>query len=110
MTDNGVHVGDVGTVLVLTVTENGAIVDLSSAVSLSLKFKAPDASVVTVTGTLNTDGTDGKIKYTHVTGDGLFGIGGKWQAQAVMQWQPSGVLKTYNSSTFEFTVYENITG
>lgn len=110
MTDTGIHVGDIGTTIIVTVSENNTPIDISGAISLNMKFKGPDSTVVTVPSVLYTDGTDGKIKYIHVTGDNLFFTAGKWQGQAVIQWQPSGVTTTYNSSTFEFTVYENVTG
>lgn len=106
--DNGIHVGDIGTVFVLSVTENGAVVDLSGCTSISFTFKAPDNTSYSLVGQVNTDGTDGKIKYERVQGDGLFSVPGKWKVQAVLQWMPSGVLKSYSTSTYEFTVFENV--
>jgi len=63
------NVNDVGTILELTVKENGAVVDLSSQTALSIFLKKPSGTTASKTGTLTTDGTDGKFRYTTLTGD-----------------------------------------
>ena len=61
--------GDIGTKLLVTITDNDAIVNISSATSLSIFIKKPDGSILTRTGTRQTDGTDGKMYYATVSGD-----------------------------------------
>lgn len=78
--------GDVGTTIIFTVREwpigtdptpntLAPVVDLSSATNLRLILIPPPPilsqgeSQQTVTATLYTDGTDGKIRYTTVSGD-----------------------------------------
>lgn len=78
--------GDVGTVIVFTVREwpigtppepntLAPVVNLSAATNLKLVLIPPPPVLTqgvaeqTVTATLYTDGTDGKIKYTTVSGD-----------------------------------------
>lgn len=77
-----IHVGDVGTELVVQVVdENAAAVDVSAATSLTIFLKQPgeNGSVLTKTAVLDTTGTDGKIKYTTVAGD--IGTDGVWTIQ-----------------------------
>lgn len=94
-----IFVGDVGTVFKLTVKdENGDIVDLSAASSLQIKFKKPYAnSAIVKTGVLDTDGTDGVMKYVAVNGD--LDVAGTWNIQGHVI---IGTLSlSTNISTFE---------
>jgi|TARA_B100000085_G_scaffold255274_2_gene254986 hypothetical protein len=76
-----IHAGDVGTKLIVTVKDDGSVVDISSASSLSIFIKKPDGTILTRSGTLETDGTDGKMHYIVVSGDldvaGVYKIQGK---------------------------------
>ena len=76
-----VHQNDVGTKLLVTVTDNDSAVDISSATSLSIFLKQPDGDVLEKTATINTDGLDGKMYYLTVLGDldkaGTYKIQGK---------------------------------
>lgn len=66
------QVGAIGTVFIFTVRDQaGAIVNLATAILLDAKFRAgPVATTKTFTGTLLTDGTDGKFFYaTAAVGD-----------------------------------------
>jgi len=97
-----IHEGDIGTKLLITIKDDGSVVDISSASSLSIFIKRPDGTMLTRTGTLETDGTDGKIYYIVVAGDlndaGLYKI----QSQVILT---SG---TYYSSTANFKVHCNL--
>jgi hypothetical protein len=97
-----IHEGDIGTKLLITIKDDGSVVDISSASSLSIFIKRPDGTMLTRTGTLETDGTDGKIYYIIVAGDlndaGLYKI----QAQVILT---SG---TFYSSTANFKVHCNL--
>lgn len=76
-----IHVGDVGTVLVVTITGvDGAAINLSAATSKKLKLDPPGAEPLLRDAEFVTDGLDGKIRYTSVDGD--FAIAGRWRLQA----------------------------
>lgn len=97
-----IHKGDIGTKLLVTVTDDGSIVDISSASSLSIFIKKPNGTILTRVGTLETDGTDGKMYYITVPGD-LDAAGAyKIQGQVVL---PSG---SYYTSTATFKVHCNL--
>lgn len=59
-----------GIPIILTMKDSeDAAIDISSASTISFYFVKPDTSVITRTGTLYTDGTDGKVQYITVSGD-----------------------------------------
>lgn len=62
---------DVGIQLIATITnqETKQIVSLVNATGITFTFKRPDGTVYNVTGSLYTDGTDGKIQYVTQTTD-----------------------------------------
>ena len=64
-----IHVDDVGPRLLITVQDDGVAVDISSATARQINFKKPSATVLNRTGSLFTDGTDGKMYYDAVAGD-----------------------------------------
>lgn len=97
-----IHEGDVGTKILVTITDDGAAVDLSDAISLSLFIKKPDGAVLNRVATLNSDGTDGKIKYITISGD--LDVAGVYKLQARIA-LPAGSF--YSSST-NFKVHCNI--
>lgn len=76
-----IHVGDVGTVIVVTVTENGVALDLSAATEKALVFAPPEAlAIFEKAASFTTDGKDGKIQYALAAGD--LAIDGTWRVQA----------------------------
>lgn len=68
MPKNEIHKGDIGTIFEFTVKDGSNVVDISSA-TISVFFRFASGTVITRTGVLSTDGTDGKFKYVTVTGD-----------------------------------------
>ncbi len=79
-----IHVGDVGTTFLVTVSEGGAAMDLSAASTKQLIFSPPGGGVVlTKTATFLTDGTDGVLRYVAVSGD-LY-VKGNWKVQAYLE-------------------------
>ena len=80
------HNADVGTTLILTVEEDGAALDISSATVATLKFylQDPTGVVTTVTAVFSPTGsgtgTDGKLEYVTVSGD--IDTEGRWSLQA----------------------------
>lgn len=98
-----VHVGDVGTMFKLRfLDENGAVVDISTATVKQAIFKKADATVVTQTATLFTDGTDGIAKYVSVAGD--IDMGGTWSVEGYVE-LPSG---KWHSDIHRFVVVGNL--
>ena len=70
----------IGTVIRLTIEEDGSAVNVSGVSTKQIKFTDPGGTVTTQTATFYTDGTDGIIQYTTVDGD--LDVVGEWQAQA----------------------------
>lgn len=101
MAANEIHLNDIGTEFRLTILESGAAVDVSSATNY-IKFKKPDNTVVTESGSLHTDGTDGIIKYTSVSGD--LDTVGTWRIQAFVDY---GATEFY-SDVSTFKVHKNL--
>lgn len=97
-----IHVDDIGTQIVLTIKDDDQIVDISSASSLEFIIRKPDTTKHTKTGSLYTDGTDGKMYYASVAGD--FDRPGKYKVQGKVTMN-SGV---YYTSIFSFKVYCNL--
>jgi len=95
--NSDIHVGDVGTVIVATMMDGQAIVDVSGSTTKNLTFKKPDGLMVTKPALFSTDGTDGQIQY--VSEAGFFDQSGKWRLQAFVG-IPAGQW-TSNPVTFE---------
>jgi len=74
-----IHVGDYGTVVNMTVTEDGAEVDISTATAKKFIFKNRSGRVE-VDADFVTDGSDGELTYTFLEGD--LDTAGTWQVQA----------------------------
>lgn len=78
--DARIHVGDVGTELVVAVTDQlGADVDLSGASGLTIYLTHPDGTTLAKTAVVDTDGTDGLMKYVTQAGD--LSAKGTWKIQ-----------------------------
>jgi len=87
-----VHVGDIGTVFEITVTEDDVALNISSATVLQMLFKKPSGTVLTKTAVFTGDGSDGLIQYTSIEADldeaGIWYMqgrvtlpGGKWSTE-----------------------------
>jgi len=94
-----IHVGDIGTQLIVTVYDDGEIVDISGASSLVIILKKPDGTNHTKTANLYTDGTDGKMVYVSVVGDfsepGNFKIQGKVTLAGGIYYTSIGTFKVH---------------
>ena len=97
-----IHVGDIGTTLIVTILENGSVVDISSATSLQIVIRKPDATTLTKTGVLTTDGTDGKMQYISIAGD--FDQSGNYRIQGKVELTGGN----YSSSVGSFKVHCNL--
>ena len=78
---SNIHTGDTGTEVVIRVTENGVIKDLSSATAIKIILKGPDLKWSEVTGRLYSDGKDGKVAFTITATDFPVGKEGEWHIQ-----------------------------
>ena len=58
-----------GGTLVLTVLENGSAKDISTATSISYMLRKPDQTIVELSAGFLSDGADGKVSYSWVSGD-----------------------------------------
>lgn len=86
----------------ITFVEKGDAVDISGATTKTFDLRAPDATVSTVAGSFSTDGTDGILTYTTVTGD--IDQTGHWKIQGKLI-MPTG---TFKSSIEDFYVLPNL--
>ena len=98
-----IHKGDIGTVLILTIMDGSAIVDISSASVMKINLVSPTTVKTTHTATHTTDGTDGKMEYETTAANILSEIGA-WQWQGLVT-LPSG---TWRTSVLTFTVLDNL--
>lgn len=97
-----IHVGDVGTMFIATLVEDGVALDISAATTLEVVFAKPDGTAATRTAVFYSDGTDGKIRYATITGD--LDQDGKWKVQAYVE-MPSW---SGHSDIATFRVYSNL--
>ena len=78
-----IYVGDVGTILTLTVTdEAGAVLPLGGAIA-EFSFQRPNRSVVTALATIVGDGSTGEVTYT-TDGGPIFDMAGRWMLQVLL--------------------------
>lgn len=96
------HYGDIGTAIIITVTANDVVYDISGATVKKILLKKPDGTVLTKDAVFVTDGKDGKIQYVTITGD-LNAIG-KWKVQAHLTFASGD----WHSSIDDFQVDGNL--
>lgn len=104
-TDADIHVGDVGTQLVVEIIdETEATVNVSAATSLQIFLKKPgtNGTVLTKTAVLDSSGGDGLIRYDSVSGD--LDTAGTWKIQG----RVTLAGKTWSSAEREFLVKNNL--
>lgn len=101
-TDEEIHVNDEGINFLVNLLDCSSVVDISAATTKQIIFQKPDCTVITKTATFYTDGTDGILSYSSVTGD--LDLAGVWRIQAYVI-TPSG---KYHSSKSTFIVFENL--
>jgi hypothetical protein len=97
-----IHVGDIGTQFILTITDAGTIVDLSVASTKQAVFQKPDRTTLTKDALFVTDGKDGQLVYTSIADD--LNLAGIWHVQARV------VLSSgeWHSNVEMFEVYGNL--
>jgi hypothetical protein len=104
-----IHVGDVGTLIEVTLYDCTTVVDLTGATVTELVFMKPSGTKVTVDAEFKTDGTDGVIQYIvpeaeKETDPPFFDEAGAWKIQGKVT-LPTGV---WNSDIAKFKVYDNL--
>jgi len=99
-----IHNGDVGTIIRLTITEDDdtTAIDVSGASVKTFYFLKPDGTKENVDAEFDSDGTDGKLKYTTIASD--IDTTGSWQIQAYVE---IGAAKYYSTKT-GFIVQSNL--
>ena len=102
MTTIYVHNGDIGTIFRLTITDtSGTAIDVSTAMTKYINFQDPSGVRMQKTASFYTDGTDGKIQYTTVSGD--IDSVGTWQIQGWVEtslgkfWTEKDSFKVYST-------------
>lgn len=104
---NEIHVADIGTIFKQTLTDCGTVVDISTATSLSICFKKPDAAVATVVATFTGVGTDGCMQYTVTSSEFLDQVG-DWEWQGRVHFGAVSPEQLYHTNVKTFEVFENI--
>lgn len=89
---------DVGIELLVTLTSNNEVFDVSTATSILFRFRKPSGTEVSKTGILKTDGTDGKVRYVSVAND--FNEIGTWRYQVYVE-LADGSKRTSEMSKFK---------
>jgi hypothetical protein len=97
-----IHVGDIGTILEATIKNINTPVDISSATTKNILLKKPAGTVLTKAGVFTTDGTDGQLQYTTISGD--LNEDGVWEIQAHVI-LPAG---NWHSDIKKFSVFPNV--
>jgi hypothetical protein len=97
-----IHQNDIGTQFKITLNDCDTAVDLSAATVKQIRFTKPSGTVLTMTASFYTDGTDGIITYTSVAGD-LDELG-TWKIQAYVEVNGG----KYSSSLQSFKVNRNL--
>lgn len=97
-----IHVGDIGTVFQITLTDCNVAVDLTGYTNLDMIFLKPDGTVVVKDAAIFGLASDGIIRYTTIAND-LDQVG-TWKIQAEIT-LPTG---TWRSDIEKFKVYANL--
>ena len=94
-----IHMGDVGTVLKISVYDQDKVIVPEIGDTVELKFRKPDYTDVTINPLI---GVDGVLSFTSVIG--FFDIVGVWKMQAKI----ITTAGTWYSSIVEFKIHKNL--
>ena len=84
--------GDIGTILETTIKDGGTAVDISGASGIVFTANPPGAAVKSFTAAFKTDGTDGVVNYTTVSGD--INVSGTWRIQSLVTFSATKILRS----------------
>jgi hypothetical protein len=97
-----VHLFDEGTIIRISITEQGSPLDLTDASVIKIKMERKDRTTLFVDGAVYGAPTNGQVQcISDVT---YFTVKGKVTGQVYLEY-PSG---KWHTSEFEFEVFENI--
>jgi hypothetical protein len=83
MPEVGIKIGDIGTLIRITIKDQaGVVINLSNASEKVIKFRSPEQVTYEKTSAFTTDGSDGKIEYELVAGDII--VAGEWRVQCTI--------------------------
>ena len=102
MAANEIHVNDIGTVFTVTIKDGSSAVNISTASQKDIMFRKPSGTCVSHAAAFVSDGTDGKIQYTVVSGD--LDESGTYKLQSYVK---IGSGEWYTDTT-TFKVHKNI--
>jgi maltoporin len=97
------RLGDVGTIFRIRIIDVDGVVDLHDCTVKQIIFKKPDGSYVEQEAEFYTDGSDGYIQYTSVSGD--LDQAGKWRIQSHVEFS---INDSWHTTTDSFLVSENL--
>ena len=103
MPANEVHKNDIGTVFKVTIKDSAAVVNVSTATTKQIILKKPSGTKLTKEASFFTDGSDGIITYTTLSGD--LSEEGMWKLQGYIVLTGGNTFYT-DISTFK--VYRNL--
>ena len=99
MLTKALQVGAYNVNIKLTVKEDGVVQNLSTATTKEFIFRKPSGTVITKTALFVTDGSDGKLVYTTLSGE-IDEIG-VWELQANLIFPALGYKGRTAVTTFE---------
>lgn len=102
MTVETVHLNDIGTQFIVTIYEDGVPLNISTASLMRILFEKSNGTKLSKTAVFVSNGTDGKIKYTTLTGD--LDTAGTWRIQGYIE---MGGGKWHSEIAY-FTVQPNL--
>ena len=94
---------DIGSVIRVTVKENGQIFDASGAVVKMMKLRKPSGDVLEVPADFQTDGSNGILQYVTVEDD--LGETGPWTGQVFLEFAANAA---WHTEPWSFTVGGNL--
>src|SRR5574341_746475 len=100
--NDAIHIGDIGTVIEITVKENDAPLNLSDATVKKFVFRKATGTAVEKTASFSTDGSNGKLRYVTIAND--IDAAGRWTLQVYIE-TPGG---KWHTDEIAFRVLENI--
>ena len=102
MAVNEIHVGDIGTIFEVTIKDGASTLNVAGASTKQIIFKRPDNQTVAKAASFKTDGSDGILQYTTVSGD--LNQNGTWSLQANLVLAAG----TWRSDITTFEVHANL--
>ena len=103
MAANEIHINDVGTEFKLTISDAGAVVDLSpGGTAITVNFRKPDGTCFSKSADIVDGGSGGIVRYLTSSGD--LDTTGTWKLQAFVDF---GATEFY-SDIHSFRVHKNI--